>query len=134
MTSNSLSRRQRIALTALRFVVAAVFVLAGSLKLIGVPMMISVFDHVGLGQWFRYATGAIEIGGAILLLTPRFVGTGAVLLFATATGAVLSHLILVPGPPVPAAVLAVLTGVIAWIYRMQTLALVGIGPSLRVPT
>ena len=77
MNSDIMSARQQIILRVLRGLVAFAFVLFGTLKLIGIPMMVDVFDHVGLGQWFRYATGGIEVGGAILLLSPRFVGPAA---------------------------------------------------------
>ncbi|MER8387999.1 DoxX family protein [Mesorhizobium sp. M1329] len=98
-------------------------VLFGTLKLIGMPMMVDVFDHVGLGQWFRYATGMIEVGGAILLLSPRFVGPAALVLAATMIGAIISHLTVVPGSPAPAALLLTLSSVIPWSYRGSTLAL-----------
>jgi hypothetical protein len=29
------------------------------------------FDQIGLGQWFRVFTGALQVGGALLLLIPR---------------------------------------------------------------
>ncbi len=62
MNSDIMSARQQIILRVLRGLVAFAFVLFGTLKLIGIPMMVDVFDHVGLGQWFRYATGVIEVG------------------------------------------------------------------------
>ena len=30
--------------------------------------MVEMFDKIGLGQWFRYLTGGLEVTGAILLL------------------------------------------------------------------
>jgi hypothetical protein len=30
-----------------------------------------MFDKIGLGQWFRYVTGSLEVVGALLLLVPR---------------------------------------------------------------
>ena len=57
MNSDIMSARQQIILRVLRGLVAFAFVLFGTLKLIGIPMMVDVFDHVGLGLWFRYATG-----------------------------------------------------------------------------
>jgi len=127
------SARKRIVLRAVRALTAFAFILFGTLKLIGVPMMVAVFDHVGLGQWFRYATGAIEVGGAILLLAPRFVGAAALVLAVTTIGAIVSHLTVVPGSPAPAALLLVLSSVIAWSYRRRTLALLGFAQTQRVP-
>ncbi|MGK6319023.1 DoxX family protein [Sphingomonas sp. DT-204] len=132
MVHADLSARKRIILRAVRVLTAFAFILFGTLKLIGMPMMVTVFDQVGLGQWFRYATGAIEVGGAILLLAPRFVGAAALVLAATAIGAILAHLTVVPGPPAPAAMLLVLSSVIAWAYRRRTLALLGLTQAQRV--
>src|SRR5438132_11797580 len=101
MNSDIMSARQQIILRVLRGLVAFAFVLFGTLKLIGIPMMVDVFDHVGLGQWFRYATGVIEVGGAILLLSPRFVGPAALVLAATTIGAIISHLTVVRDCPLP---------------------------------
>jgi putative oxidoreductase len=36
---------------------AVTFLMAGGSKLVGVPAMVSLFDALGLGQWFRYVTG-----------------------------------------------------------------------------
>ncbi len=132
MNSDIMSARQQIILRMLRGLVAFAFVLFGTLKLIGIPMMVDVFDHVGLGQWFRYATGVIEVGGAILLLSPRFVGPAALVLAATMIGAIISHLTVVPGSPAPAAVLLVLCLVIAWSYRQGTLTLLGLTQAQRL--
>ena len=46
------------------------FLAAGIAKLAGVQMMVDEFGMLGLGQWFRYATGVIEIGSAVLLWVP----------------------------------------------------------------
>ena len=45
-----------------------------------------MFETIGVGQWFRYVTGAIEFASAVLLLTPRFAGVGALLLVPTMVG------------------------------------------------
>jgi putative oxidoreductase len=36
--------------------------------LAGVPAMVELFDRVGLGQWFRYFTGLLEVAAGIGLL------------------------------------------------------------------
>ncbi len=94
--------------------------------------MVSVFDHVGFGQWFRYVTGAIEVCCAVLLLTGRYAGLGGVLLSCTMIGAIISHLTVVPGSPVPALILLLLSATIAFVYRGRTIALVGAGSPRRV--
>jgi putative oxidoreductase len=114
-TSNQrLSRAKNAALWALQILTAAAFLMAGFAKLSGQPMMVETFDKVGIGQWFRYVTGGIEVASAILLLIPRLTPVGAALLFCTMAGAVLTHLVLIGGSPVPALVLACLAAIILW--------------------
>ena len=52
-------------------------------KLIGVPLLIQVFDAIGLGQWFRIFTALVEIIGVIGLVTPGLAAFGALCLCAT---------------------------------------------------
>ena len=54
--------------------------------------MIALFDAVGLGQWFRYVTGSLEVLGALLLIVPGTTAFGAVLLACVLAGAVVTHL------------------------------------------
>ena len=75
------------------------------MKLIGNPDMIAVFDAVGVGQWFRYVTGLIEVGSAVLLFVPGMQLIGAALLGATMVGAILAHLFILGPSFVPALVL-----------------------------
>jgi uncharacterized membrane protein YphA (DoxX/SURF4 family) len=49
---------------------AVMFLMAGGSKLAGVPAMVSMFGAIGLGQWFRYVTGLIEVTSGIALLVP----------------------------------------------------------------
>ena len=99
---------RNVGLWVLQVLTAAAFLVAGFATLSGQPMMVETFEKIGVGQWFRYVTGAIEIGSAILLLIPRLTPVGAALLVCTMTGAVLSHLLVIGGSPVPALVLGVL--------------------------
>lgn len=48
---------------------------------------IVLFDRIGLGQWFRYFTGAMQVAGGVLLLIPRTLTLGAALLACTMIGA-----------------------------------------------
>ena len=102
---------------SLRGLAAAAFLAAGSAKLAGVPMMIAIFDQIGAGQWFRVFTGAVEVAGAIALLVPATAAFGALLLAVTMVFAVLTHLFVIGGSPVPAILLLLITGTIAWLHR-----------------
>jgi uncharacterized membrane protein YphA (DoxX/SURF4 family) len=108
-----LSSAKNVALWALQILTAAAFLLAGYASLSGQPMIVETFDKIGIGQWFRYVTGGIEVASAILLLIPRFTPVGAALLVCTMTGAVLTHLV-IGGSPVPALVLWCFAAVILW--------------------
>ena len=130
LTGNSVSNATsgkvlNIILWVLQIGAAAMFLMAGYGKLAGDPMMVKVFETVGLGQWFRYLTGALEVIGAILLLTPWFSGPGALLLVAVMLGAVASHLFILGGSPLMALVLLLVTAIIAWGRRDQALRLLG---------
>ena len=50
---------RRIGAWTLQGILAAAFLAAGFAKLAGVPFMVDLFEHIGLGQWFRVATGAV---------------------------------------------------------------------------
>jgi putative oxidoreductase len=114
---SSASPTQRRIVWGIRILLALAFGAAGIAKLAGVPQMVQVFDAVGFGQWFRYLTGAIEIGGAVLLLVPAAAFFGGLLLAATMAGAVATHLVLIGGNPAPALVLGLLSAFVAWRQR-----------------
>lgn len=103
-----------IILWGLQIVVAAMFLFSGAMKLGGALPMVELFDEIGIGQWFRYLTGGLEIIGAVALLIPRFVAPGALLLAGVMVGAVLTDLFVVAGNPLPALVLLVAGTLIAW--------------------
>ncbi len=105
---------KKYGLLVIQALLTLAFVGAGAAKLAGVEMMVQTFDAVGLGQWFRYVTGLIEIGSAILLWFPGMQWIGAGLLVCTMIGAVLAHLFLIGPSAVPALVLGILAAVVLW--------------------
>ena len=109
----------------LRALLSLAFVAAGGAKLAGVDMMVATFEQVGVGQWFRYVTGIIEIAGAILLWLPGRQVMGAGLLGATMVGAVLSHWFILGPSAVPAVVLGLLCAGVLYIHRPQIPAYLG---------
>jgi putative oxidoreductase len=107
----------RIALWVVQIVTAGMFLFAGSHKLGNAPEMIAAFDAIGFGQWFRYATGGIEIAAAIALLIPSLAVFGALALVPTMAGAIATHLLVIGGAPTPAAVLLAAALLIVWARR-----------------
>lgn len=61
---------RRIGAWTLQGVLSAAFLAAGVAKLTGVPFMVDLFAQIGIGQWFRFVTGAVEVAGAVALLVP----------------------------------------------------------------
>jgi uncharacterized membrane protein YphA (DoxX/SURF4 family) len=91
--------------------------MAGGAKLLSRPALVQEFNQIGLGQWFRYFTGALEVVGAIGLLVPKLSWWAAVLLALVMIGAIIAHLTVLhipPGLPIVLLVLAVLS---AWLRR-----------------
>jgi putative oxidoreductase len=105
-----------IVLWILQILAALAFLSAGGSKLAGAAPMVEMFDKIGVGQWFRYLTGSLEVTGAILLLIPATVAFGGALLVATMVGAITTHLFVLGGSPVPAIVLFVIVASVTW-YR-----------------
>lgn len=104
-------------LWTLQIAAAGMFLMAGGSKLAGAPDMVGVFDLIGIGQWFRYLTGGIEVGAAVMLLIPQLAFYGAALLVPTMIGAVLTHLFILGGSATPAVVLLLAVATIAWVRR-----------------
>ena len=103
-----------VALWLMQILVALAFAGAGSAKLSGNVDMVAMFDAIGVGQWFRFVTGGLEIVGALLLLTRATVPFGALLLACVMVGAIATHLAVLHNSPVGPLVLLVMTGLIAW--------------------
>ncbi len=109
-----------VALWILQIAAAAMFLMVGYLKLSGNEQQVGLFQAIGIGQWFRYLTGSLEVAGAILLLIPRTSGLGALLLAGVMAGAVITHLFVVGGSPLMAIILLVVTTIVAWGRRQRT--------------
>jgi putative oxidoreductase len=131
LTQTSPVRSVRTGLTALWLVqiaLAGMFLLAGGSKLLGAPAMVGLFDAIGIGQWFRYLTGLIEVGSALALLVPSFAVFGALALVPTMVGAILVHLLIVGGSPALPAILLLGSAGVTWTRRHQ---LLGAQPTVR---
>ena len=110
---------RNVTLWLFTIVSAAMFLLAGTLKLAGVQMEVDMFAAVGIGQWFRYFTGVLEVGGAIGLLVPAVASYAAMLLAAVMVGAITTHVFIIGGNPLVPILLLGATLTIAWLRRQQ---------------
>ena len=117
-TNLQLGRASLIALWLTQVALAVMFLMAGGSKLVGVPAMVGLFDALGLGQWFRYVTGVIEVTSGIALLVPSAALFGAMLLIPTMLGATVANLFLGQSPA-PPLVLLLVAAAVAWTRRNQ---------------
>ncbi|HEY2855626.1 MAG TPA: DoxX family protein [Gemmatimonadaceae bacterium] len=95
----------------LRILVAVLFVLFSLGKFNSDPHgeWFRIFARIGFGQWFRVATGVIELVGGLLFLLPGTARFAALPLAATMLGAALAQLTVLGHPVwaiIPIALLA----------------------------
>ena len=113
-TSGTTARTGLILVELIELTLAAVFFLVGGAKLIGRPDMVRLFHHIGIGQWFRYVTGTIEVTGALLLIIPFLSGAAAIGLGAVMIVASLVELLVLHRPPLAALACLSAHTLIAW--------------------
>ena len=113
------SKALNITFWILQGLLAATFLVAGTTKLASPHMQVAFFEKIGLGQWLRYFTGALEVIGAILMLVPRTAGFAATLLAMTMVGAVDIHLLITGGSPVPSIALLVIAIAVTWYHELH---------------
>ncbi len=106
-----------LTLWILSALVTLTFVGAGAAKLAGAAVMVDLFAKVGLGQWFRYFTGLLEVAAGIGLLISRYAFYAAVLLAMVMVGAFIAHVTVLGSSPAAPVVLFVLTGIIAYLRK-----------------
>ena len=113
-TSGATARTGLILVELVELTLAAVFFLVGGAKLIGRPDMVRLFHDIGIGQWFRYVTGTIEVTGALLLIIPFLSGAAAIGLGAVMIVASLVELLVLHRPPFAALACLSAHTLIAW--------------------
>jgi uncharacterized membrane protein YphA (DoxX/SURF4 family) len=101
MFEQAASRDPRNALTdwALRGGIAVAFVMFGADKFTDSGhQWVKLFEQIGVGQWFRYFTGVVEVLGGVLVLIPWTVTAGLALLAATMAAAALIWVFVIGQP------------------------------------
>jgi putative oxidoreductase len=82
-----------LTLWVLQGLLALVFLYFGATKFDPhVVFWIELFAKIGIGQWFRYFTGGLEVICGALLLIPKTSAIAAALLACNMAGAVFVHL------------------------------------------
>jgi putative oxidoreductase len=113
------SRSKTIVLWILRVLIAALFLFAGFMKVTGQPMMIEEFNTIGLGQWFRYFTGVLELAGAIAILVPSISVFGAIVLLAVDVGAFVTQIAILHGDWIHTLVIGAILAAAIYLQRHQ---------------
>jgi putative oxidoreductase len=103
----------------IQIILAVVFISAGLAKLSGVESMEKMFGSIGIGQWFRYFVGAVELVSGLLLFSSVYSVIGATLILMTMAGAVLVHLFLIGGNAMPAFILGSLSALFLILKRSE---------------
>ena len=98
-----------IALWALQAVLALMFTMVGLAKVGGDAAMVEMFANIGIGQWFRYVVGTLEIAGAVGVLVPRLSGLAALGLACLMAGATLTNLFVLSASPLIPVILLVVS-------------------------
>jgi uncharacterized membrane protein YphA (DoxX/SURF4 family) len=114
-----------ISLWILSVLTALAFIAAGGSKLAGAPAMVAIFDKVGVGQWFRYFTGAVELTAGIGLLISRYAFYAALALVVVTIGATIAQLTVLAGSPAAPLALLIFNGIIAYLRKPAKLPIVG---------
>jgi putative oxidoreductase len=114
--STTATRRRTlgIALWVLQALLALQFAMAGLSKVFGSPAMVEMFAIIGIGQWFRYVVGALELAGAVGVLIPWLSGLAALGLVGLMAGATLTNVLVFDTSPLLPIVLFVVSSMVAW--------------------
>ncbi len=102
------------ALWTLQALLAIMFAMAGLAKVGGDAAMVEMFATIGIGQWFRYVVGALEIAGAVGVLVSRLSGLAALGLLCLMAGAILANVLVLGTSPQLPIVLMLVSALIAW--------------------
>ena len=107
----------------LAVVLAIVFVFAGGAKLLGARAMVQEFAQIGIGQWFRYFTGILEVSGAIGVLIPKYRFGAALQIAVVMLGATAANIWVLHLPPLArlTAFLLAAALALAWLRRPKEL-------------
>jgi uncharacterized membrane protein YphA (DoxX/SURF4 family) len=117
--SSTMSRSKTIAVWVLRILLAALFLFASFMKLTSRPPMVHAFDIVGIGQWFRYFTGALELVGGVAILIPSISVLGALLLLVVDIGAFVAQIAVLHEGWIHPIVIGAAIGIVIYLQRTQ---------------
>lgn len=121
-------RAGNMALWVLQAVLGLFFVAGSALpKLTGASAAVESFEQIGLGMWFMYLVGVLELAGGLALLTPWLPGLSALCLIALLIGAFTTQMTVFDGKNAAFPLIVILPlAVVAWGRRDTLAALPGL--------
>jgi putative oxidoreductase len=111
------SKAAAILVWIFRAVLGLLFISVALAKLTGGAQTVQLFAAIGWVQWFRFATGVLDLIGAILILIPRWTFYGAFLISCTIGLATVLYIVLLHNNPVVPLVLTSLAITLASVTR-----------------
>jgi len=103
-----------IALWALQALLALTFAMAGLAKMGGDQAMVEMFATIGVGQWFRYVVGTLELASAAGVMIPRLSGLAALGLIGLMAGATATNVLVLGASPLLPIALLVVSALVVW--------------------
>jgi hypothetical protein len=127
-TGTTSPARSELALRVLQVLLALFFGVASALpKLIAHPSAADAFDRIGLGDWFMYVVGSLELAGAVALLIPLLCGLAGLAYIGLMIGAFVTQVVVFHGENAATPlIIMVLAGIVSWARRRNTARLVGL--------
>ena len=78
--------------------IGLLFIFIGYGKFSSRGVWVTIFEQIGLGQWFRIFTGVVQVTGGVLMIPRRTRSAGAVLLGCTMLGAAIVDVVVIGSP------------------------------------
>jgi hypothetical protein len=104
---------------------AIVFIVAGTVKIAGLPFMVALFAQLGFGQWLRYLTGLVELTGGLALVSGRQQYLASLALAVIMVGATDASVVVFDRSPIPPFLTLLALLAIAWLRRPSNASRLG---------
>ena len=113
------SRSYAIARSVIRalpaIAVGVLFIFIGYGKFASRGVWVTIFEQIGLGQWFRIFTGIVQVTGGVLIMPRRTRTAGAALLACTMVGAAIVDVAIMGSPVVIVPLLLLFVILAVWV-------------------
>jgi len=109
------SRPRAVARALPAVAVGVLFVFIGYGKFDSHGVWVTIFERIGLGQWFRIFTGVVQVTGGVLMIARRTRTAGAALLGCTMAGAAIVDIVVMGSPVVIVPLLLLIVIAAVWV-------------------